>query len=369
MWASEAEIDSLLVKSGDLLVCEGGEVGRAMIVPETPQDRTIIQNALHLVRGRNGAEPRFLAYLLKHASDQGWFEVICNRSTIAHFTVEKFEEQWVYLPDKGQQREIADYLDRETTRLDELMAEKERLLDLLAEKRRALINNAVTRGLDPNVPLCNSSVPWLEKMPAHWSCRNLRYCCMNIHTGGTPAPEFLDHEGKDSGIDWFTPGDFDEGLLLCRSSRRVAAMALDIGKLWMFPPGAVLVVGIGATLGKVGLLRTHASANQQINALIPRNDVDSTFLAYELSVISKLLRVSANMATLPILNQQRMGEVSVLIPPLKEQKIIVEHIARETAKIDNIRVVIDNTITLLKERRSALIVAAVTGHIDIRNVA
>ena len=114
MWASETEINALLVEQGDLLVCEGGEVGRSAIVGESPQDRTIIQNALHLVRGRNGANPRFLYYLLRHAFDQGWFAVICSKSTIAHFTVSKFEDMWTWLPDNSLQRAIADYLDRET---------------------------------------------------------------------------------------------------------------------------------------------------------------------------------------------------------------------------------------------------------------
>ena len=73
MWRRRQKINALLVEPGDLLVCEGGEVGRSAIVGDSPKDRTIIQNALHLVRGRNGANPRFLNYLLRHAFDQGWF--------------------------------------------------------------------------------------------------------------------------------------------------------------------------------------------------------------------------------------------------------------------------------------------------------
>ena len=174
MWAAPDEIESLEVARGDLLVCEGGEVGRAAIVSEKPPSQTIIQNALHLVRGRDGSEPRFLAYLLRHAATQQWFDVLCNKSTIRHFTVDKFREMRAWLPGSSIQRAIADYLDRETARLDALVAVKERVLGLLAEKRRALITRAVTRGLDPNIPLRDSGIPWLGKIPAHWKVVQLK---------------------------------------------------------------------------------------------------------------------------------------------------------------------------------------------------
>jgi type I restriction enzyme, S subunit len=93
--------------------------------------------------------------------------------------------------------------------------------------------------------------------------------------------------------------------------------------------------------------------------------MDSTFLAYEMTVLSELLRVSANTATLPILNQQRMGDVPVLVPPLEEQRAIATHIARETTRLDIVRAATERTIALLKERRAALIAAAVTGQLDV----
>ena len=221
MWASEAEINALLVKRGDLLVCEGGEVGRSAIVGDSPKDRTIIQNALHLVRGRNGANPRFLYYLLRHAFDQGWFDVICNKSTIAHFTVEKFEDMWAWLPGNSQQRTIADYLDHETARIDDLVAEKEQLHRLLAQMRHAVINRAVTRSPVPNVPLRDSGISWLGEIPAHWEVTLLRFACCSIETGGTPSIDYVDDTGENS-VNWFTPGDFGSNFVLHKSVRRLA---------------------------------------------------------------------------------------------------------------------------------------------------
>ena len=138
MWAPD-EISSLRVKKRDLLVCEGGEVGRAAIVTEALPEDCIIQNALHLVRPKKSGDIRFLRYVLRHATSQEWLDVLCNRATIAHFTVEKFSEMWVRFPPLPQQRAIADFLDRETAKIDVLIAEKDRLIKLPAERRRALI--------------------------------------------------------------------------------------------------------------------------------------------------------------------------------------------------------------------------------------
>ena len=148
MWASPEEVASLRVTVGDLLVCEGGEVGRAAIIQREPDSPTIIQNALHLVRGRNGSDTRFLLYVLRQAAEKGWIEATCNTSTIAHFTVEKFREMRAWLPDAAQQRIIADYLDRETARIDEVGQQIRHTMSLLDERRAALIEAAVSGQID-----------------------------------------------------------------------------------------------------------------------------------------------------------------------------------------------------------------------------
>ncbi|MBU0944010.1 MAG: restriction endonuclease subunit S [Proteobacteria bacterium] len=144
MWASQGEIKALNLRVGDLLVCEGGEVGRASILKNEPPENCIYQNALHRVRSLNN-DVRYLKYCLKQASEAGWFDVLCNRATIAHFTVEKFRELRIHIPSPETQRLIADYLDMETARIDALVAEKEKMLALLDEKRAALISRAAIR--------------------------------------------------------------------------------------------------------------------------------------------------------------------------------------------------------------------------------
>ncbi len=148
MWASPSELAKYGIQDGDLLVCEGGDVGRAGIVKNTPQV-TIIQNALHRVRPRTQHDIRFLMYALEHASGQSWFDIICNRSTIAHFTGEKFGALRVPAPPFEEQQTIARFLDAKTAQIDALVAHKRQLIAKLKEKRSALIARTVTRGLPP----------------------------------------------------------------------------------------------------------------------------------------------------------------------------------------------------------------------------
>lgn len=358
------EIDPrYMVKRGDILISWSASLG---VYRWSGEESWLNQHIFKVELDSSIVYADFFCWLAE------WFMAELSReahgSTMQHLTADAFGGFPVLLPPTSHQAAIANYLGSEATRLDALVNAKQCALNLLAEKRKAIIATAVTRGLDPKATLRDSGVPWLGEIPAHWEHRNLRSCCTAIQTGGTPAPEFLDYDGDD-GLDWLTPSDFSESLVPQRSVRRVAPGALSAGDLKMFPAGTVLVVGIGATLGKVGLLSRPASANQQVNALIPRDDIDSSFLAYEMSVLTELLRVSANTATLPILNQQRMGDVPILVPPLGEQQPIVEHIVCQTAKLDAVRSATERTIALLKERRAALIAAAVTGQLDLRTAA
>lgn len=311
-------------------------------------------------------EPRFLRYVCL------WHDFV-NAVDASTFGSRMPRADWdfignmsVPIPEWSKQRAIADYLDRETARLDTLVEEEERLLGLLAEKRRALITRAVTRGLDPNVPLRDSGIPWLGEIPAHWEVILLRFACCSIETGGTPSIDYVDDPDENS-VDWFTPSDFGSDLVLRESVRRLAQEAVSSGEAKLFPAGSVFVVGIGATLGKVGIIEAPASANQQINAMIPRGNVEPHFLAHVLWMLGDVMAAMANSATLPILNQQRMGEIRVPIPPVSEQRTIVSAVASEAKRIESVWIAAEHTISLLKERRSALIAAAVTGQIDVRS--
>lgn len=155
MWASPYDITQYGIQDGDLLVCEGGEVGRAGIVIAPPAN-CIIQNSCHRVRPKNSADIHFLQYVLCAVNTVGWFNVLCNRATIAHFTREKLAELRIPVPPTDEQRVIADLLDQKMAKIDKLVGMIARLagevsgttVSLLREYRLAVIAAAVTGKID-----------------------------------------------------------------------------------------------------------------------------------------------------------------------------------------------------------------------------
>ena len=271
-------------------------------------------------------------------------------------------------PPHQEQSAIAAFLDRETAKIDALVAEQERLIELLKEKRQAVISHAVTKGLDPNVPMKDSGVEWLGEVPEHWEVAKLRRFVRAVQTGGTPSASPPSTDIED-GTDWFTPGDFSGPIRLGSASKKVPPEAIEQGEAKVFPAGAVLVVGIGATLGKIGYLLALASANQQINAILPNAEVEGLFLAYSLSSKTAEMRNLSNASTIGIMNQEKTKEIWVAVPPLCEQETIAKFLDQDGVTSDALINEAQRAIDLLKERRSALISAAVTGKIDVRGLA
>ncbi len=361
MWAPPKEIEALRVCIGDLLVCEGGDVGRAAMVQHSPPENCIIQNAIHRVRGKDGNDVRLLGYILRNAADHGWFDVLCNRATIAHFTVEKFGEIYIALPSVSQQRAIADYLDRETARLDALVAAKERVLGLLAEKRRALITRAVTCGLDPRVPLRDSGIPWLGEVPEHWETSKFTWSVFIVE--GQVDPEVESY----SGMSLIAPNHVESGtgrLLGLESAGDQGAIS---GKYHCLP-GDVIYSKIRPALRKATIASHECLCSADMYPLRARAGMQPEFLLlYLLSdPFSTWAVLESNRVAMPKINREALSEIRIPVPPPQEQRLIVDHVKIATARIDGVRSATEGTLALLKERRAALIAAAVTGQIDVR---
>ena len=215
--ATEDEIEKFGLQVGDVVITKDSEswddIGVPALVRETADDLVCGYHLALLRPRRHQLTGAFLLRCLQAKPICVQLELAANGVT--RFGLAKSEIGVVTLPvpPLSIQYAIADYLDRETARLNALVAEKERLLGLLAEKRRALITRAVTRGLDPKVPLRDSGIPWLGEIPTHWKVILLRFACYSIETGGTPSIDYVDDTSETS-VDWFTPGDFGSDLFL-----------------------------------------------------------------------------------------------------------------------------------------------------------
>jgi type I restriction enzyme S subunit len=366
---SEEDRKRYALLEGDLLVCEGGEVGRTAIW-NGELDECFFQKAVHRLRATSDQdEPRYFRYFMRMAVDTGLFTVR-TVSTIAHLTAEQLHVVRFPAPPRVQQRAIADYLDRETARIDALIAAKERLLGLLAEKRRALITRAVTRGLDPRAPLRDSGIPWLGEIPAHWETVALRFL-VDVISGATPdtgRPEYWDGE-----IPWVSPKDMKRSEI-ADAEDHVSELALSQGSLRLIERDAVLIVVRGMILAHsfpTAITTARVTINQDMKAvrcrtsLVPRYLRDF-FRGHEQHVVS--LADSSAHGTRKI-ETEVLGRLEILVPPVPEQHAIAGYIGSATSRLDAVRDATESTIALLKERRSALIAAAVTGQIDVGSAA
>ena len=273
----------------------------------------------------------------------------------------------VPVPPIERQRAIADYLDRETARLDALVAAKQRLLVLLAEKRRALIARAVTRGLDPRASLRDSGVPWMGGIPAHWNVWKIGHLA-SVGNGSTPRRDKAVY-WADGTIPWLNSSVVNQAEVT-RAEQFVTSRAARECHLPTVTSGAVLIAitGQGKTRGQAVVLSIKATINQHLAFVQPDpSKMRPWFLRWALFAAYPFLRSISDGAggTKGALTCEDVGNLRVPVPSPSEQAAILDHIAALTGRIDSLRAATERTFSVIKERRAALITAAVTGRLDV----
>ncbi len=324
----------------------------------------LVSSEAFVIRNSTEVLPEFLKYYMLSPD----FIEIVDSST---FGSKMPRANWEFvgnlpllLPPPNEQQTIAAFLDYKTAKIDALIAKKKALLDKLLEKRTALISHAVTKGLDPNAPMRDSGIDWLGEIPAHWEALPLRRLVVNVKTGSTPTGVNETHF-DDTGMPWFKPGDFNNSLFLNNAEKKLSEEG--VSEVRVFPPNTVMHVGIGATIGKVGVTTKEASCNQQINAIICNEKLNPLYAVYYLHSIKEFIVKCGKYTTLPIINQDETKELVFTVPPVEEQKMITQSLLHEEEQINTQQNRINVVIKKLQEYRSALITNAVTGKIDVRN--
>ena len=274
------------------------------------------------------------------------------------------------LPPLAEQRAIAAFLDRETKKIDELVAEQERLIELLKEKRQAVISHAVTKGLDPAAPMKPSGVEWLGDVPAHWEVVPIG------HRGRLQNGLSIGGEAFGSGDPFVTYGDvYKNARLPLVPSGLVRSSTTDQQKYGLVD-GDVLFTRTSETIDDIGIAATclqplpRATFAGFLIRFRPHEGVleprYSTYL-FRNEGVQGHFAGTMNLVTRASLSQGELRALPICIPPIHEQRAIAAFLDRETAKIDELVAQAESAISLLTERRSALISAAVTGQIDVRN--
>jgi type I restriction enzyme S subunit len=357
--------DRYLVRPLDILISWSASLG---VYRWSGEEAWLNQHIFKVALDAKRIRDDFFVWLAEWFIDEMDREV--HGSTMQHLTADAFGGFPVLLPPHEEQARIAHYLDCEMARLDALVEAKQRVLGLLIEKRRALITHAVTRGLDHRAPLRDSGVPWLGEIPAHWELTALRFL-VDIFGGATP------NTGKselwDGDIPWVSPKDMKREEI-ADAEDHVSLEALEGSALRLIDPVAVLVVVRGMILAHsfpTATTTRQVTINQDMKALRCCTFLDPHFLrdffwgleSHLLSLVDSAAHGTRKLET------EALGRFQVCIPPMAEQLAIVEYIADRTARLDKLRAATERTISLLKNRRAALIAAAVTGQIDVGNIA
>ena len=315
---------------------------------------------------------RYVYYWTKSAHYRNYIKSICSGSSSSMQNLS--QGQFLSFPffdcPLVEQKTIAAFLDRETGKIDALVAEQERLMVLLKEKRQAVISQAVTKGLDPNVPMKDSGVEWLGEVPAHWIVVALKHL---VSTSIIDGP----HE---------TPQKFDEGVPFI-SAEAVSQGYINFEKKWgyistddhaqyskRYKPnrGDILMVKLGATTGTVAIVETDVDFNiwVPIAAIKLKRDICSYFILNILR--SRGLKIAYELnwtyGTQQTLGLSTISNLRIPMPPSEEQRDIVNFLDSELPHFDSLTTEAARAIALLKERRAALISAAVTGKIDVRGL-
>lgn len=283
----------------------------------------------------------------------------------------------VAYPPSDEQRAIADFLDRETAKLDALVAKKRTLIERLKEKRTALISRTVTRGLppaaaraaglDPHPKLKPSGVDWLGDVPEHWEVKPLRRLVRSVG-GATPAkdkPEYW-----DGNIPWVSPKDMKRSRI-ADVPDHISLEALDNSPLALLPVKSVLIVVRGMILAHsfpVAITDASVTINQDMKALTAGKQLDAEFLLWLLTGLGRVFVSLADESAHGTrkLESEILGRVYLTVPPVAEQVAIAAFLENDTAKIGAMIAKVEIAIERLQEYRTALITAAVTGKIDVR---
>ena len=234
------------------------------------------------------------------------------------------------------------------------------MIELLGEKRQAVISHAVTKGLDPSAPLKPSGVEWLGDVPVKWKILRLGFEC-RTHVPMRDKPESL-----DGAIPWIRIEDFDgKYITRSKSGQGVTPATVAAMNLKVLPEGAVLC-SCSCSMGVAAIVAHPLVTNQTFIGIVPGNRVRSDYLYYYFNTIAKHLDAMSTGAIQTYLSRNDFQQIRFPGPSVAEQRSIAEFLDRETAKIDGLVSEAKNAIELLRERRSALISAAVTGQIDVR---
>jgi len=360
------------IEYGDLLFAASGEtmedIGRSSV--NLLRSPACCGGDILVLRPEVPVDPRFLGYAADAPSTRHQKATMGRGFTVVHVYASQIKQLVLPVPPLPEQAAIACFLDHANRLIRRYIRATKKLITLLNEQKQAIIHQAVTRGLDPNVRLKPSGIEWLGDVPEHWNVRKLRQCG-TIMGGMTPSMSVRRY--WDGTVPWVTPKDMKR-FTIGDSIVKLTEHAVRETPIRLIEPPAVLLVVRGMILARrvpVALSIEHVTINQDMKALKPFPGISAEFLARSLD--------SAQTAFFPLIDEaghgtrrlptERWRNLAVAIPPENEQAEILDFINANTRQLDAAIDRAHSEITLLQEFRGTLIADVVTGKIDVREAA
>jgi type I restriction enzyme S subunit len=362
-------IDSdIHVKVGDVLITKDGSIGKLAYVDALPGPACLNSHLL-IIRPRSGRSyvGRFLYYVLQSPNFSTFIQEEQTGTTFYGISQESIENFPAFFPREEEQHAIANFLDEETARIDELIAKKEQLTDLLHERQSALLSRAVLRGLEPNPTLRESGASMLGAIPTHWRVKPVKFVA-EVGNGSTPnrdSPEYW----ADGSYPWLNSSVVNQEEV-AEASEFVTPIALKECHLPKISPPAVLIgiTGEGRTRGMATTLLFEATINQHLAYVKPHSsDVEVAYLRRAFDAAYAFLRNESGGggSTKGAITCQQISNLKLPLPPLDEQLAICSYLDREHRASNSLLEGIHIAVERLREYRASLISAAVTGQIDV----
>ena len=351
-----------LVESGDILIAlTGATIGKIGQVPKTNEKILLNQRVGKL----SSDSSNYYKYILSSDLIKKQINLIADGSAQENISNEDIGNFEIFDIDNGLKQQIANYLDKKTAKIDETIAKNEELIELLEEKRVALINQVVTKGLNPDVPMKDSGVEWIGEIPKHWNIINLKKCCETITDGSHFSPETTS-EGKY----YITVRDVSEDSIDFDNAPKISVEDYNVLKRNGCEPkkGDVLLSKDG-TIGKCIIVNdTDFVILSSLGLLRPNNLIKSEYLRYYLlsDINMKQMYSHIRGSAIKRLTISIIKELLLIHPSLKEQEDIVNYLNPKIAKINDTINKIKYNINLLEEYKTSLIHHVVTGKIDVR---
>jgi type I restriction enzyme, S subunit len=369
--ATPEQVARFSLREADVLITKDSESWTDIAVPAVvAEDLPGVLCGYHLaqIRPRRGCHGPFLARAFQAIGPRDQFQVTANGITRFGLGSDAIGTGVFAIPPEPEQRAIAAFLDRETSRINTLVAKKERLIELLQEQRTTLITRAITKGLNPNAPMKDSGVEWLGGIPAHWEVNRTKFAA-RLRSGHTPSRQHPEY-WQDCSIPWFGLSDVwqirgGQVEYVSETEEKISELGLANSAARLLPEGTV-ILSRTASVGFSAILRVDMATTQDFVNWVCGPTLRPEYLLYVFRSMGHEFRRLTMGSTHQTIYMPDVGGFSTPVPPLPEQDQIVTAIRKETARIDALVARVREAIERLKELRTALISAAVTGKIDVR---